>query len=94
MTDVIIVETSDHARLTLKMSYRWMFKVDKEDTESCNKAFMVKDFVGDTCKRLSSRIRGAVSSVNFDNFHKNSADIITSAIFKKDKENNILPFII
>jgi major vault protein len=55
---------------------------------------MVKDFVGDTCKRLSSRIRGTVQQVNFDNFHKNSADIIYSAIFKKDKDGNWLPFVI
>lgn len=28
MTDVIQVETSDHAKLFLRLSYRWNFKVD------------------------------------------------------------------
>lgn len=28
------------------------------------------DFVGDACKAIASRIRGAVASVQFDDFHK------------------------
>lgn len=30
MTDIIAVETSDHANLTLKLSYNWVFEVDKQ----------------------------------------------------------------
>merc|ERR1711902_322056 len=33
------------------------------------------------------RIRGAVSSVSFDNFHKNSARIITLAVFGQDDKS-------
>lgn len=33
MTDQIIVETSDHAKLQLTLSYNWYFKVDKENKE-------------------------------------------------------------
>ena len=40
------------------------------------KLFCVSDFIGDMCKAIGSRIRGAVSSVSFDDFHKNSARII------------------
>lgn len=29
MTDIIQVETSDHAKLFLRLSYRWTFKIDK-----------------------------------------------------------------
>ena len=43
--------------------------------------FCVNDFVGDMCHAIASRIRGAVSSVSFDNFHKNSAKIIRVAVF-------------
>lgn len=32
--------------------------------------FSVPDFVGDACKAIASRIRGAVASVQFDDFHK------------------------
>jgi len=81
MTDIVIVETSDHARLSLKLSYNWHFEVDKTNEEDGRKLFNVPDFVGDSCKAIASRVRGAVASVSFDSFHKNSAGIIRSAIF-------------
>jgi len=53
-----------------------------------SKLFCVADFVGDLCKAMASRIRGAVSSVTFDDFHRNSAGIIQVAIFGVDPETN------
>ena len=47
--------------------------------------FAVADFVGDLCKAMASKIRGVVSSVTFDDFHKNSASIIQKAVFGEDK---------
>lgn len=32
--------------------------------------FSVPDFVGDACKAIASKIRGAIASVQFDDFHK------------------------
>jgi major vault protein len=92
MTDLVIVETSDHAKLYLKLAYSWKFDVDKEDEASKQKIFNVKDFVGDCCKAMASRIRGCVSGVAFDHFHKNSTDIIQNAVFKKDSSGNAIPF--
>jgi major vault protein len=46
--------------------------------------FQVPDFVGDACKAIASRVRGAVASVTFDNFHKNSALIIHKSVFGTD----------
>ena len=81
-TDIINVETADHARLQLQLSYNWHFDVkNKDDSEEAAKLFCVPDFVGDMCKAIASRIRGAVSAVSFDNFHKHSAKIITTAVF-------------
>jgi major vault protein len=85
----VIVETSDHARLRLKLSYNWNFEVDKDDEEQAAKLFSVRDFVGDTCKALASRVRGAVASQSFDDFHKNSSDIIRSAVFGVDENGRI-----
>jgi len=79
MTDVVVVETSDHARLSLKLSYNWYFEIDKANT---SKIFSVPDFVGDACKAIASRVRGAVATETFDNFHKKSADIIRDAVFE------------
>lgn len=32
--------------------------------------FSVPDFIGDACKAIASRVRGAVAAVQFDDFHK------------------------
>ena len=87
-SDLIVVETSDHARLQLELSYNWHFDVSKamDNPVEASKLFCVADFVGDLCKAMASRIRGAVSSVTFDDFHRNSAGIIQAAIFGVDPE--------
>lgn len=83
MSDVVIVETSDHANLALTLSYNWRFKIDKENPEDANKIFQVRDFVGDACKTIASRVRGAVSAYSFEDFHQRSSDIIKAAVFGK-----------
>nr|XP_021556073.1 major vault protein [Neomonachus schauinslandi] len=81
-TDVITIETADHARLQLQLAYNWHFGVsDRKDPEETARLFSVPDFVGDACKAIASRVRGAVASVTFDDFHKNSARIIRMAVF-------------
>lgn len=85
-SDVVIVETSDHARLQLKLSYNWHFEVDKANPA---KIFSVPDFVGDFCKAIASRVRGAVAAENFDSFHRNSAKIIRAAVFGMDENGKI-----
>jgi len=77
-TDVVEVETSDHARLEIKMSYNWRFRVDPTNYEHI---FNVRDFIGDMCKAMGSRVRGAIASVPFDIFHKTSSQIIHKAVF-------------
>lgn len=94
MTDQIIVETSDHARLYLRLAYSWKFDIDKSNPETYSNIFSVSDFVGEACKTLASRIRGAVSGETFDQFHKRSSEIIQQAVFKKDESGNRLPFLI
>ncbi|OMJ66916.1 hypothetical protein SteCoe_36083 [Stentor coeruleus] len=83
MTDIVVVETSDHASLALTLSYNWRFKIDKENEEQANKIFQVRDFVGDACKTIASRVRGAVSAFSFEDFHQRSSDIIRAAVFGK-----------
>ncbi|XP_077880186.1 major vault protein isoform X2 [Ictidomys tridecemlineatus] len=81
-TDVITIETADHARLQLQLAYNWHFELsDRNDPQEAAKLFSVPDFVGDACKAIASRVRGTVASVTFDDFHKNSARIIRTAVF-------------
>jgi major vault protein len=86
MSDTVIVETSDHARLQLKLSYNWQFEIPKDAPE---RIFAVPDFVGDACKAIASRVRGAVASESFDSFHRHSARIIRTAIFGMDEQGKI-----
>uniref|UniRef100_A0AAQ5YJF9 Major vault protein n=2 Tax=Amphiprion ocellaris TaxID=80972 RepID=A0AAQ5YJF9_AMPOC len=86
-TDIITIETADHARLKLQLSYNWHFEVkSRADPADAAALFSVPDFVGDACKAIASRIRGAVASVQFDDFHKNSNRIICSAVFGFDEK--------
>ncbi|XP_028908172.1 major vault protein [Ornithorhynchus anatinus] len=81
-TDVITIETADHARLQLQLAYNWHFEVkDQTNPQEAARLFSVPDFVGDACKAIASRVRGTVASVTFDDFHKNSARIIRAAVF-------------
>jgi major vault protein len=54
---------------------------NKSTPEQQHQIFAVRDFVGDTCKAIASRVRGAVAAQTFDNFHKNSSNIIKEAVF-------------
>ncbi|KEG12389.1 major vault protein [Trypanosoma grayi] len=86
-SDTVVVETSDHARLQLNLSYNWYFDVDRVAPDA--KIFSVPDFVGDCCKTIASRVRGAVAAEDFDSFHRNSAKIIREAVFGCDADGNI-----
>jgi len=89
MTDVVTVETADHARLSLKLSYNWYFLINKSDSADAEKIFQVPDFVGDGCKAIASRVRGAVAQASFDEFHKRSARIIRAAVFGLDDKEHV-----
>lgn len=44
-TDIIQIETADHARLSLKVSYNWHFDIpDKSDPKEATKIFNVMSF--------------------------------------------------
>jgi len=88
-TDIIIVETSDHARLKLQLSYNWYFDVDRNNQEQAQSIFNVRDFIGDMCNLMASKVRGAVAGVPFEDFHKNSARLIRKSIFGTDDKGKI-----
>jgi major vault protein len=88
-SDIFQVETSDHARLQLQLSYNWEFVFDRENEEQSIGIFNVKDFVGDACSAIASKVRGEVAGLNFEQFHKLSARHIRKAIFGLDKEGKV-----
>jgi len=84
MRDKLVVETSDHAKLNLAVTYKWQFLVNKDDVNEGNKMFVIKDFIGDACKSMASRIRGYVSTVSYKAFSENYQSMILDIILKKD----------
>lgn len=57
-SDLIIVETTDHARLKIELTYNWRFDIDKNDF---GKIFIVQDFIGDMCNNIGGKIRTTVA---------------------------------
>jgi len=90
-TDVVVVETADHARLSLKLSYNWHFDVPRnnKEQEKAASVFSVPDFIGDFCKAIASRVRGSVAQRTFDDFHKHSAELIRTAVFGKNEDGSV-----
>eukprot|EP00916_Digyalum_oweni_P008499 GHVL01014257.1.p1 GENE.GHVL01014257.1~~GHVL01014257.1.p1 ORF type:complete len:858 (+),score=173.59 GHVL01014257.1:103-2676(+) len=90
MTDKVIVVTSDHTSLSLVLAYNWYFEIPnrtndkKNDEKELSRLFSVKDFIGDVCKTIAASIRGLVATKQFDEFHRESAKIIKSAVFGPD----------
>jgi major vault protein len=83
-TDEFDVETVDHTRLRLRLSYNWIFDLDKNNVEEALKIFTIRDFIGEMCLTMASRIRSSIASLLFDDFHKNSEPLIKKAIFGHD----------
>ncbi|RNF06310.1 major vault protein [Trypanosoma rangeli] len=84
MRDIVNVETRDHAQLALQLCYAWYFDVAPGDELAAGKCFSVSDFVADTCSFIAGRIRAAVASLPFQQFHKNSGKILQEAVFGVD----------
>lgn len=88
-SDIIEVETSDHCRMNIALSYNWHFKTNNNDQESGEKVFTIRDFIGNMCTILSAKIRSAVASVNFENFHQSSAKLIRTTVFGLDENGKV-----
>ncbi|KAL8578386.1 hypothetical protein ACOMHN_014885 [Nucella lapillus] len=86
ISDIMEVETSDHARLRLQVAFNNYFEVDRTDEESVKKIFQVPDFIGFASRQLGSKIRASVALTPFDDFHKHSAQIIQMAVFGRDSK--------
>lgn len=89
ITDIIEVETSDHARLRLKLAFNNHFEFEKGNPDDEAKVFAVPDFIGFACRQIGSRIRAAVAQISFDDFHRHSAQVIQHAVFRDPKSGSM-----
>mmetsp|Transcript_11215 Transcript_11215/g.16825 ORF Transcript_11215/g.16825 Transcript_11215/m.16825 type:complete len:843 (-) Transcript_11215:39-2567(-) len=89
ITEDYDVETADHARLRVRLAANVYFDFDRQDPKSVAALFNVPDFIGTACRTIGSRVRGRIASTTFDEFHKDSAAIISSSVFGS---KNVLRF--
>ena len=73
----------------MKLTYNWHYEFDRTNLNDVEKIFSVRDFTGDACKSIASRIRGCVSKITFENFHHNSSIKIREAVFGFDQNGDI-----
>lgn len=74
VSDKITVETKEHVKLDVMVSYRISF------TDDANKWFNVNDYVGLLCDHLGSVVRATVRTTPLETFYANSADIIRASV--------------
>ncbi|CAI8049163.1 Major vault protein [Geodia barretti] len=89
ISDELVVETSDHARLKVALAMNNYFTVKCGDAESEAKLFSVPDFIGFACREVASKIRGAVAGIPFEKFHKYSSEIIRAGVFGRDEHGKL-----
>ncbi|XP_071792973.1 major vault protein-like [Asterias amurensis] len=89
ITDILEVETSDHARLRVRIAFNNFFEFERGNEASEKSIFAVPDFIGFACRQVGSRIRGAVSQVRFDEFHRHSNKLLQRAVFGLDAKGNM-----
>jgi major vault protein len=87
-TDQFEVATRDHARLRIKLSYKWQFE-RSGDPERDRVIFRVNDFVGYICENLASRIRQVAAENDFESFHKAASTLIRRAVFGVDEAGKV-----
>ncbi|XP_063963694.1 major vault protein-like [Lytechinus pictus] len=81
ITDILEVETADHARLKIKIAFNNHFEFERGNLKEESSIFSVPDFIGFACREVGSRIRGAVSRVKFDEFHRHSMELLKTGVF-------------
>lgn len=88
-SDIFLVETVDHTRLKLKCSYNWLFNLERGNEKEALKMFTIRNFIGDMCLTLASKIRSYIASLTFEDFHKNSDLYIKKAVFGENDKGEI-----
>lgn len=79
MSDRFEVRTKDNAQLSLLLTYKWEFLVDKEESF---KVFALPDFIGYACTTLCSRIREEAAKFTFEEFHGKTVGLIRKCMFQ------------
>lgn len=81
VTDIIEVETSDHVKIELKVSYRVNFVGDTDEERM--KWFSVQNYVKYLCDHAKSVVKAAARKLPVAQFYENSTEIIRDIVLGK-----------
>jgi hypothetical protein len=82
ISDVVRLRTADHVELEVRLAYRVSFVRKHGEPE---KWFNVRNYVDLLCDHLRSLARAAARTVSIDRFHRDSAELLRSAILGEKK---------
>jgi len=85
-TDIVMVETMDKKKYSIKLKYFWFFNVDRSNLSDDGQKLFSCDFIGYLCGSMASRIRGAVASVKHEEFSENVGRFVRRSIFGVDQD--------
>jgi major vault protein len=88
-SDQFTVETIDHTKLNLVVSYHWHFDLKKGDEENALKIFTIRDFIGNMSRSMASKIRSTIATISFEEFHKNSEIYIRKSVFGESEDGKL-----
>jgi major vault protein len=80
VSDIVEVETVDHVKIQLYLSYLVNFEGD------ANNWFSVENYIKFLCDHARSVLRGAVRKLKAEDFYTNAADIIRDTILGKSAD--------
>ena len=84
--DVIEVDTADHCKFQVKLSYRMDFTGNKPELW-----FAVENYVKFLCDNMRSRLKNAVRRVGVEQFYADSTDIIRETVLKEATDGSFGP---
>jgi major vault protein len=74
ITDIVEVETSDHVKVQLKLSYNVNFEGDPQ------KWFTIENYVKHLCDHLRSILKGSIRKRTIEDFYGSSTEVIRDTI--------------
>lgn len=84
--DIIEVDTADHCKFQVKLSYRMDFTGNKPELW-----FAVENYVKFLCDNMRSRLKNAVRKVGVEEFYAESTDIIRETVLKEASDGTFGP---
>jgi major vault protein len=85
ISDIMEVETIDHVRVSLKLSYNVNFEGPHD------RWFTIENYVKHLCDHARSILKGKVRKIRIEDFYSNSTDLIRAILLGEPKDGGARP---